>query len=166
VQLGQRVSPGLAMMAVVPLHQVWIDANFKETQLNKMRIGQPVDITSDVYGGDVTYKGKVQSLGVGTGSAFSLLPAQNATGNWIKIVQRIPVRITFDDPVQLDRHPLRIGLSTTVDVNLHNQDGPMLSQQSPTKPILDTNVYDAQAAKADEMIAQIIHANMASSHSK
>ncbi|HET6434033.1 efflux RND transporter periplasmic adaptor subunit [Dyella sp.] len=166
VQLGQRVAPGMAMMAVVPLHQVWVDANFKETQLTKMRIGQPVEITSDVYGGDVTYRGTIESLGVGTGSAFSLLPAQNATGNWIKIVQRIPVRITFDDPKQLDRHPLRIGLSTTVDVNLHNQDGPMLSQQSPGKPILDTDVYEQQAAKADEMIEQIIHANMAGSHGK
>ena len=161
VQLGQRVSPGLAMMAVVPLHQVWIDANFKETQLTHMRIGQPVDITTDVYGSAVTYRGKVQSLGVGTGSAFSLLPAQNATGNWIKIVQRIPVRVVFTDVKQLDAHPLRIGLSSDVEVSLHDQNGPMLAQQAPTKPILDTDVYSKQLAKADAMIAQIIHANMA-----
>ena len=161
VQLGQRVAPGSPLMAVVPLHQVWIDANFKETQLTHMRIGQPVEIESDVYGGAVTYKGKVESLGIGTGSAFSLLPAQNATGNWIKIVQRIPVRVVFTDPAQLDKHPLRIGMSLNVDVNLHDQNGPMLSQQPPTQPAFSTDVYERQAAKADAEIAQIIHANMA-----
>jgi membrane fusion protein (multidrug efflux system) len=161
VQLGQRVAPGSPLMAVVPLHQVWIDANFKETQLTHMRIGQPVEIESDVYGGAVTYKGKVESLGIGTGSAFSLLPAQNATGNWIKIVQRIPVRVVFTDPTQLDKHPLRIGMSLNVDVNLHDQNGPMLSQQPPTQPAFSTDVYERQAAKADAEIAQIIHANMA-----
>ncbi|MGA0587917.1 efflux RND transporter periplasmic adaptor subunit [Dyella sp. KRB-257] len=161
VQLGQRVAPGMAMMAVVPLHQVWIDANFKETQLTHMRIGQPVDVDVDMYGGDVTFKGKVQSLGVGTGSAFSLLPAQNATGNWIKIVQRVPVRIVFTEPKQLDAHPLRIGLSSNVEVSLHNQNGPMLARQSPTAPVLNTDVYDKQLAQADGLIAQIIHANMA-----
>ncbi|OOG61923.1 HlyD family secretion protein [Rhodanobacter sp. B04] len=161
VQLGQRIAPGLALMAVVPLHQVWIDANFKETQLTHMRIGQPVDIRSDVYGSAVTYKGKVESLGVGTGSAFALLPAQNATGNWIKIVQRVPVRIVFTDPKQLDQHPLRIGLSTDVDVSLHDQNGPMLAQQPPTAPAFSTDVYEKQLAQADGMIAQIIHANMA-----
>ncbi len=161
VQVGQRVQPGAALMAVVPLRGVWVDANFKETQLTDMRIGQPVTIESDVYGGKVEYKGKVQSLGVGTGSAFSLLPAQNATGNWIKIVQRIPVRIVFDDPAQLDKHPLRIGMSLNVDVSLHDQHGPMLSQQSPTKPAFSTDVYRQQLASADATIAQIVHANMA-----
>jgi membrane fusion protein (multidrug efflux system) len=161
VQLGQRVQPGAPLMAVVPLNEVWVDANFKETQLTDMRIGQPVEIESDVYGGDVKYKGKVQSLGVGTGSAFSLLPAQNATGNWIKIVQRIPVRIQFDDPAMLQKHPLRLGMSLTVDVNLHDRSGPTLAQQPPTKPAFSTDVYAQQSAKADAMIAQIIHANMA-----
>ncbi|MEY2116740.1 MULTISPECIES: efflux RND transporter periplasmic adaptor subunit [Rhodanobacter] len=161
VQVGQRVQPGAALMAVVPLHQVWVDANFKETQLTDMRIGQPVTIESDVYGGKVAYKGKVQSLGVGTGSAFSLLPAQNATGNWIKIVQRIPVRIVFDDPAQLDRHPLRIGMSLNVDVGLHDRSGPMLSQRSPSKPAFSTDVYRQQLASADATITQIVHANMA-----
>jgi membrane fusion protein (multidrug efflux system) len=161
VQVGQRVQPGAALMAVVPLRGVWVDANFKETQLTHMRIGQPVTIESDVYGGKVEYKGKVQSLGVGTGSAFSLLPAQNATGNWIKIVQRIPVRILFDDPAQLDKHPLRIGMSLNVDVSLHDQNGPMLSQQSPSKPAFSTDVYRQQLAKADAVITQIVHANMA-----
>jgi membrane fusion protein (multidrug efflux system) len=161
VQVGQRVQPGAALMAVVPLHQVWIDANFKETQLKHMRIGQPVEITSDVYGGDVKYKGKVQSLGVGSGSAFSLLPAQNATGNWIKIVQRVPVRIVFADPTELDKNPLRLGLSTDVSVGLHDQNGPLLAQQAPTQVAFSTDVYVKQLARADEEIAQIIHANVA-----
>ncbi len=163
VQVGQRVQPGAALMAVVPLHGVWVDANFKETQLTGMRIGQPVTIESDVYGGKVEYKGKVQSLGVGTGSAFSLLPAQNATGNWIKIVQRIPVRIMFDDPNQLDQHPLRLGMSLNVDVNLHDKSGPTLAQKSPTQAAFSTDVYKQQLAKADAAIAQIVHANMAGS---
>jgi membrane fusion protein (multidrug efflux system) len=161
VQVGQRVQPGTPLMAVVPLHGVWIDANFKETQLTDMRIGQPVEIESDVYGGAVTYKGKVESLGIGTGSAFSLLPAQNATGNWIKIVQRIPVRVVFTDPKQLDKHPLRLGMSLAVDVNLHDQSGPTLAQKAPTQPIFSTDIYKQQLAKADGAIKQIIHANMA-----
>ncbi len=161
VQVGQRVMPGAALMAVVPLHGVWVDANFKETQLTDMRIGQPVDIESDVYGSAVKYKGKVESLGVGTGSTFSLLPAQNATGNWIKIVQRIPVRVVFDDPRQLDKHPLRLGMSVTVDVGLHDRSGPTLAQHSPTQPAFSTDIYKQQLDKADAAIAQIIHANMA-----
>ncbi|UGB45670.1 efflux RND transporter periplasmic adaptor subunit [Frateuria edaphi] len=163
VQLGQRVAPGTPLMAVVPLNAVWIDANFKETQLTGMRIGQPVEIHADVYGGDVTYRGMVQSLGVGTGSAFSLLPAQNATGNWIKIVQRVPVRVVFADPGQLGKHPLRIGLSTDVTVNLHDKQGPMLAVEPPSKPAFSTDVYEKQLHKADDLIAQIVHANMAGS---
>jgi membrane fusion protein, multidrug efflux system len=166
VQLGQRVAPGTPLMAVVPLHEVWIDANFKETQLTDMRIGQPVEVRADVYGGAVTYKAKVQSLGVGTGSAFSLLPAQNATGNWIKIVQRVPVRVFFTDPKQLEEHPLRIGLSTKVEVNLHDQSGALLAKQAPTQPAFNTDVYQDQLAKADSLIAEIIHANMAGESQK
>ena len=166
VQLGQRVAPGAPLMAVVPLHGVWVDANFKETQLNNMRIGQPVEIRADVYGGSVSYQGKVESLGVGTGSAFSLLPAQNATGNWIKIVQRVPVRVFFNDPKQLEAHPLRIGLSTKVSVNLHDTSGPLLAKQSPTQPAFNTDVYRTQLAKADGLIAEIIHANMAGESQK
>ena len=161
VQVGQRVQPGMPLMAVVPLHGVWIDANFKETQLTDMRIGQPVDIESDVYGGAVKYKGKIESLGIGTGSAFSLLPAQNATGNWIKIVQRIPVRVVFTDPAQLDKHPLRLGMSLNVDVGLHDQSGATLAQQAPTQAAFSTDIYSQQLAKADASIEQIIHANMA-----
>ena len=160
VQVGQRVQPGAALMAVVPLHEVWVDANFKETQLTHMRIGQPVEITSDVYGGSVKYKGTVESLGVGTGSAFSLLPAQNATGNWIKIVQRIPVRVVFTDPTQLDQHPLRIGMSLDTEVNLHDQNGPTLAQSARSEPRFSTDVYQNQLAAANAQIEQIIHANM------
>jgi membrane fusion protein (multidrug efflux system) len=158
VQVGQRVQPGTPLMAVVPLHQVWVDANFKETQLTDMRIGQPVTLTSDVYGGSVKYHGKIEGLGIGTGSAFSLLPAQNASGNWIKIVQRLPVRISID-PKDLDKYPLRIGLSMDVDVNLHNQSGPMLSQQPTQHPVFSTDVYTRSKAEADQLIARIIHAN-------
>jgi membrane fusion protein (multidrug efflux system) len=164
VQLGQRIAVGAPLMAVVPLHQVWIDANFKETQLTHMRLGQPVEVTADVYGGSVKYKGTVESLGVGTGSAFSLLPAQNATGNWIKIVQRVPVRIFFTEPKQLDEHPLRIGLSTDVEVSLHDQSGPMLAQKAPTAPAFNTDVYAKQLAQANIVIDQIIHANTAGSN--
>ena len=160
VQLGQRVQPGTALMAVIPLDQLWIDANFKETQLRDMRIGQPVDIEADIYGSDVKYSGTVDSLGAGTGSAFALLPAQNATGNWIKIVQRVPVRIHINAE-ELARHPLRVGLSTNVEVNLHDQSGPVLAQQPPQKASFSTNVYDRQLAEADAMIAQLIHDNSA-----
>ncbi|MFB4367422.1 MULTISPECIES: efflux RND transporter periplasmic adaptor subunit [unclassified Pseudomonas] len=158
VQVGARVQPGTALMAVVPLHEVWIDANFKETQLREMRIGQPVTVEADLYGDDVTYQGHVESLGVGTGSAFSLLPAQNASGNWIKIVQRLPVRIRLDDEA-LDKHPLRIGLSTTVTVDLHDQDGAQLTTQTPKQARFSTAVYDAPMGQADALIERIIHDN-------
>jgi membrane fusion protein (multidrug efflux system) len=160
VQLGQRVQPGTALMAVIPLDQLWIDANFKETQLRDMRIGQPVDIQADLYGSDVKFSGTIDSLGAGTGSAFALLPAQNATGNWIKIVQRVPVRIHINAE-ELAKHPLRVGLSTQVDVNLHDQSGPVLAQQPPQKASFSTNVYDRQLAEADAMITQLIHDNSA-----
>lgn len=161
VQVGQRVQPGAALMAIVPLHEVWIDANFKETQLTHMRIGQPVEVTSDVYGQKVKYAGKVLELGVGTGGAFALLPAQNATGNWIKIVQRIPVRVAFTAPEQLLQHPLRIGMSLDATVDLHDESGPMLAQNTPTHPAFSTDIYQRQLSRADEQIAQIIHTNMA-----
>ncbi|PWY48214.1 efflux RND transporter periplasmic adaptor subunit [Pseudomonas sp. RW409] len=160
VQLGQRVQPGTALMAVIPLDQLWIDANFKETQLRDMRIGQPVDIEADIYGSEVKYSGTIDSLGAGTGSAFALLPAQNATGNWIKIVQRVPVRIHVNAE-ELARHPLRVGLSTVVNVDLHDQSGPVLAQQSPQKASFSTNVYDRQLSEADALIARLIHDNSA-----
>ncbi|WP_116893706.1 HlyD family efflux transporter periplasmic adaptor subunit [Pseudomonas syringae] len=160
VQLGQRSQPGTATMAVIPLDQLWIDANFKETQLGKMRIGQPVEISSDLYGSDVKYSGTIDSLGAGTGSAFALLPAQNATGNWIKIVQRVPVRVHIN-PEELAKYPLRIGLSTTVEVNLHDQSGPVLAQQPRKQAAFSTQVYTEQLADADALIARLIHENSA-----
>lgn len=160
VQVGQRVQPGAALMAVIPLDQVWIDANFKETQLKHMRIGQPVEIRSDLYGSDVKYSGTVDSLGVGTGSAFSLLPAQNATGNWIKIVQRVPVRIRVNAE-ELAKNPLRIGLSMDVNVSLHDQSGPALAQQPPHQAVFSTDVYQEQLASADQLIEKLIQANLA-----
>lgn len=163
VQLGQRVQPGATLMTIVPLEQVWVEANFKETQLGHMRIGQPVEVYSDLYGGDVEYNGKVASLGLGTGSAFSLLPAQNASGNWIKIVQRVPVRIELD-PKQLAEHPLRLGLSMSVDVAVRNQDGPSLAvARKIVKPVLTTLAYQKQLNDADALITQIIERNLPAS---
>ncbi|WP_314406888.1 HlyD family efflux transporter periplasmic adaptor subunit [Pseudomonas kuykendallii] len=158
VQVGARVQPGTPLMAVVPLEQIWIDANFKETQLRDMRIGQPVEVEADLYGSDVRYRGTVESLGVGTGTAFSLLPAQNASGNWIKIVQRLPVRIRLEQD-NLKKHPLRIGLSTDVTVDLHDQDGELLAQKPLEQPRFSTDVYERQLAEADALIEQIIQRN-------
>ncbi|UHQ18597.1 efflux RND transporter periplasmic adaptor subunit [Lysobacter sp. KIS68-7] len=159
VQLGQRVQPGTTLMTVVPLEQVWVEANFKETQLAKMRIGQPVELHSDLYGKDVRYDGKLVSLGLGTGSAFALLPAQNASGNWIKIVQRVPVRISVDT-AQLKDHPLRLGLSMHTDVNIRDQDGALLAAAPPAKPLLTTDAYARQLAEAEARIDQIVRDNL------
>ncbi|HVR82274.1 MAG TPA: efflux RND transporter periplasmic adaptor subunit [Luteimonas sp.] len=159
VQLGQRVQPGAPLMAVIPLEQVWVDANFKETQLGKMRLDQPVELTSDLYGSDVKYDGKLVSLGLGTGSAFSLLPAQNASGNWIKIVQRVPVRIKLD-PRQLAAHPLRLGMSMSVDVGIRDQNGLVLPAATSAKPVLATQAYAKQLTDADALIERIIEQNL------
>jgi membrane fusion protein (multidrug efflux system) len=159
VQLGNSVQPGQQLMTVVPLHDLWIDANFKEGQLQHIRIGQPASIKADIYGGDVEYHGKVVGLGAGTGSAFSLLPAQNATGNWIKVVQRVPVRIALDGK-ELDKHPLRVGLSTEVTVDITDDRGPVLAQAPAQQPVAETSVYDRMMGKADEEAQRIIQANL------
>lgn len=156
VQVGQRVSPGSPLMAIVPLNAVWVDANFKEVQLKHMRIGQPVELTADVYGSSVKYEGKVVGFSAGTGSAFSLLPAQNATGNWIKVVQRLPVRIALD-PKQLEQHPLRIGLSMQVDVTIKDESGGELGNAPNT--VYQTDVFAKYGDEADAEIARIIAAN-------
>ncbi|MCX4164424.1 MULTISPECIES: EmrA/EmrK family multidrug efflux transporter periplasmic adaptor subunit [Paraburkholderia] len=156
VQVGQRVSPGNPLMAVVPLNSVWVDANFKEVQLRHIRIGQPVELTADVYGSSVKYQGKVVGFSAGTGSAFSLLPAQNATGNWIKVVQRLPVRVEID-PQQLEKHPLRIGLSMQVDVDIKDDSGSELSNAKNT--VYQTDVFAKYGDQADAEIARIIAAN-------
>jgi membrane fusion protein (multidrug efflux system) len=159
VQVGQRVQPGTALMAVVPTEQMWVEANFKETQLRHMRLGQEVELRSDLYGGDVKYKGRIDSLGLGTGSAFSLLPAQNASGNWIKIVQRVPVRIAIDAK-QLADNPLRIGLSMKAEVSLRDQKGTVLPTTTAKGQVFDTDVYAKQLHSADDVIHEIIQSNL------
>jgi membrane fusion protein (multidrug efflux system) len=156
VQVGERVGPGTPLMSIVPLDGVWVDANFKEVQLRRMRIGQPVTMTADVYGSSVTYHGKVIGFSAGTGSAFATLPPQNATGNWIKIVQRLPVRIALD-PKELQAHPLRIGLSMVVDADTRDHSGTQLAAAVNT--VYRTDVFAQYGDKADAEIAQIIEQN-------
>ncbi|SAL21888.1 secretion protein HlyD family protein [Caballeronia choica] len=156
VQVGQRVSPGTALMSVVPLEQVWVDANFKEWQLRQIRVGQPVELIADVYGSRVVYHGKVVGFTPGTGSALALLPAQNATGNWIKVVQRLPVRIEIP-PAELERHPLRVGLSMNVDVDVKNTSGDQ--PQNWTAATYKTDVFARYGDEADAAIARIVAAN-------
>ncbi|MFO1406767.1 MAG: efflux RND transporter periplasmic adaptor subunit [Steroidobacteraceae bacterium] len=157
VQIGQRVTAGLPLLAIVQLDDVWVDANFKEVQLDRVRIGQPVRLVSDLYGDDVEFAGHVRGLSPGTGAAFALLPAQNATGNWIKIVQRVPVRIALD-PAQLREHPLRVGLSMHAVVDLHDQSGPVLA--APRTDLAATLAPRATDDPATEsLIARTIAAN-------
>ncbi|MBB1632215.1 HlyD family efflux transporter periplasmic adaptor subunit [Cupriavidus sp. UME77] len=159
VQVGQRVAPGAPMLAIVPLDGVWVDANFKEVQLQHMRIGQPVVLRADVYGSSVRYHGRVVGFSAGTGSAFSALPAQNATGNWIKVVQRLPARIELD-PAELRAHPLQIGLSMQVDVDTRDRSGAQLGAVK--KTTYSTNVYRGYGEQADAEIARIIALNSTS----
>jgi len=157
-QVGQKVAVGSALMAVIANDQMWVDANFKETQLKDMRIGQPVKLSFDLYGHDVKFDGKIEGIEMGTGSAFSVLPAQNATGNWIKVVQRVPVRISLD-PQQITRYPLRIGLSTLVEVNIADTKGEMLSQQKRTAPLYATNTLSYDESAVENLIEKIIRDN-------
>ncbi|WP_198971755.1 efflux RND transporter periplasmic adaptor subunit [Xylophilus sp. ASV27] len=161
VQLGQRVAAGTPMMSVVPLNQVWVDANFKEVQLRNIRIGQPVKLVADVYGKKVEYKGTVQGLGVGTGAAFALLPAQNATGNWIKVVQRVPVRIALD-PQQLQQNPLRVGLSMDAEIDVSRKDGKMLADapRADAAALSQTEVYQRLDEGAEAEVKRVIAANL------
>ncbi|PDO89762.1 efflux RND transporter periplasmic adaptor subunit [Kosakonia sacchari] len=158
VQLGMRVDSGTTLMSIVPLDQVWVDANFKESQMNTMRLGQKVTLTADLYGDDVEYHGTIESLGIGTGSAFSLLPAQNASGNWIKIIQRLPVRITLD-PHDMQKHPLRVGLSMFARVDIRNADGDLLPPKTVAAPRFTTDVYQNALENADQLVAKILHDN-------
>ena len=158
VQLGQRVSPGAPLMAVVPLDQVWVDANFKEPQLADIRVGQPVTLTADVYGKHVQYRGTVVGFGAGTGSAFALLPAQNATGNWIKVVQRVPVRIALDAR-QLQEHPLQIGLSMKANIDTHDRSGSTLPHLAATSVSYATDVFHTGEDVADTRVHDIIVSN-------
>jgi len=158
VQLGQRVAPGMALMAVVPLDEVWVDANFKERQMLNLRLGQPVRLHADIYGSAVEFHGHLAGFGAGTGSAFALLPPQNATGNWIKVVQRVPVRIALD-PAELAQHPLRLGLSMEVDVDTHDRGGERRAGAARTEPAYRTKVYVAPDQIAEQRVAAIIAAN-------
>ncbi|MFE8147658.1 multidrug efflux MFS transporter periplasmic adaptor subunit EmrA [Brenneria goodwinii] len=158
VQIGQRITPSTSLIAVVPAHHIWVDANFKETQLENIRIGQGVTVVSDMYGDNVKYSGKVVGMDMGTGSAFSLLPAQNATGNWIKVVQRLPVRIELNDR-DVAQHPLRIGLSALVTVDTQNRDGLVLANTVRTEPLYQTSALTLDLAPVNAIIADVIHAN-------
>jgi membrane fusion protein (multidrug efflux system) len=159
VQVGQRVAPGTPLMTIVPLNGVWIDANFKEVQLRHIRIGQSVTLTADAYGSSVKYHGHVVGFSAGTGAAFATLPAQNATGNWIKVVQRLPVRIALDQG-ELNQHPLRIGLSMVVDVETRNQSGTQLAAAVNTS--YQTDVFAQYGTQANAEIARIVEENMPS----
>jgi membrane fusion protein (multidrug efflux system) len=157
VQVGQHVNAGAPLMAVVPLSDVWVDANFKEGQLARMRIGQPVRITTDIYGGKVVYHGHVAGLGAGSGSAFAVLPAQNASGNWIKIVQRVPVRIALD-PAGLRDNPLRVGLSVSADVNVTDQSGPRVTS-TPMTGVMRGDTGEDVGPQVDKLVRRILAAN-------
>lgn len=158
VQLGQKITPGIPLMSVVPLDHLWVEANFKESQLRHIRIGQSVTLTADVYGGEVTYRGTVVGQAAGTGNAFSLLPAQNASGNWIKVVQRVPIRIALD-PRQVTRHPLQLGLSMRVTVDTRERNGGRLVAAGSPKHVYRTDVFAHQLAAADALVAKVIQAN-------
>jgi membrane fusion protein, multidrug efflux system len=159
VQLGQRVQAGAPMLSVIALDQVWVEANFKESQLTNLRLNQPVELTADVYGSKVIYHGVIEGLGAGTGAAFALLPAQNATGNWIKVVQRVPVRVKLDAAELVD-HPLRVGLSMEARVDTSKTDGRMLSDAASSTAPVQTEVFDQDSQQADARVRQIIAANI------
>lgn len=156
VQVGQEVAPDTPMLAIIPYNQIWVDANFKETQIKRMRVGQAADVHADANG--YVYHGHVQGLEAGTGEAFALLPPQNATGNWIKIVQRLPVRIVLD-PKEVQKHPLQLGLSTEVVVYTRGEKGPLLAPVPQTKVVYSTSSYNKQLADVNRLINQIIHKN-------
>lgn len=158
-QVGERVEPGQPLLAIIPLNQMWIDANYKETQLKKVRIGQPATITTDLYGDEVLYEGTVVGIAGGTGSVFSVLPPQNATGNWIKIVQRLPVRIELN-PEQLRQFPLRLGLSVETTIDLHDTKLPLLPQVLPETPLYATDVFEKQEDGSNELIQKVIRENL------
>jgi membrane fusion protein, multidrug efflux system len=159
VQLGQRVQAGQALMTVIPLHELWVDANFKEVQLRNLRLGQPAEVRSDLYGSSFIYHGHVQGMSAGTGAAFALLPAQNASGNWIKVVQRVPVRIRLEE-ADLAKSPLRVGLSATVTVDTTNRGGAVLAARSAEQPVGVTEVYRRDLDKANAEADAIVRRNL------
>jgi membrane fusion protein, multidrug efflux system len=163
VQLGQHIQAGDALMTVIPLHSLWVDANFKEVQLRNLRIGQKTEVRSDLYGGSFIFHGHVQGMSAGTGAAFSLLPPQNASGNWIKVVQRVPVRIQIDDS-DLIRSPLRVGLSATVTVDTTSNNGPVLALETGGAPVGDTQVYTQDLDQANAEADAVVRRNLGMGH--
>ncbi len=159
-QVGEHVKIGAKLLAIVPLDQMWIYANYKEVQLKKMRIGQPVKIITDIYGSSLPFHGKILGLAAGTGSVFSIIPPQNATGNWIKIVQRLPVRISLDAE-ELRSHPLRLGLSVETTVDLHDLEGETVAEPKAPTPVFQTDVFERQLEGVDLVILKIIDENVA-----
>jgi membrane fusion protein (multidrug efflux system) len=155
VQIGQRVAQGSQLMAIVPLDQMWVTANLKENQLRDVRIGQPVTITTEVYGDKIVFHGRVTGQEAGTGSAFAAVPAQNATGNWIKVVQRVPVRIALD-PAEVERHPLRLGLSMRAQIDTRDQRGPTLLQAGIRRQQYATQVFEHEDVGAERIIARAL----------
>ncbi|PAW37653.1 multidrug export protein EmrA [Pantoea vagans] len=158
VQVGSQISTSTPLLAVVPATNLWVDANFKETQLAGVRIGQPATVVADIYGDEVVYQGKVAGLDMGTGSAFSLLPAQNATGNWIKVVQRLPVRIELNQE-DIARHPLRIGLSTLVKIDTTSKEGSALATSARQQAAYSSNALAIDLAPVNQLITDIVRAN-------
>jgi membrane fusion protein (multidrug efflux system) len=156
VQLGQQVASGASLLAVVPLRNVWIDANFRETQLADLRVGQPATVTSDAYGRGVVFHGRVIGLGAGSGNAFALLPPQNASGNWIKITQRLPVRVALD-PAELARNPLRVGLSVNVRVDTSDHTGTPVARA--TAASTEQVAGQDGGPAVDRLVERIIAAN-------
>src|SRR5271170_598934 len=161
VQLGQHIQAGQALMTVIPLSSLWVDANFKEVQLRHLRIGQPTEVRSDLYGGSYIFHGHVEGMSAGTGAAFALLPAQNASGNWIKVVQRVPVRIQIDDE-DLVKSPLRVGLSATVTVDTSSRSGPVLAANISDQPVGITQVYTRDLEKANAEADAVVRRNLGS----
>src|SRR5277367_4261143 len=163
VQLGQHIQAGQALMTVIPLNSLWVDANFKEVQLRNLRIGQPAQVRSDLYGGAYIFHGHIKGMSAGTGAAFALLPAQNASGNWIKVVQRVPVRIQIDD-ADLVKSPLRVGLSATVTVDTTSRSGPVLATDATDTPVGDTQVYTQDLDKANAEADAVVRRNLGPAH--
>ncbi len=159
IQVGEQINPAQPLMAIVPLDQIWVDANYKETQLKTVRIGQPVRVYCDLYGKTVDFEGVVGGIAGGTGSVFSLLPPQNATGNWIKIVQRLPVRI-YLSPNQVKKYPLRLGLSMQTTINVHQENLPVIPAKKPARPLYSTDIFYAQQKGIEELIAEVIEENI------
>lgn len=159
IQVGEQINPAQPLMAIIPLNQIWVDANYKETQLRHVRIGQPARVHCDLYGNTIDFEGVVGGIAGGTGSVFSLLPPQNATGNWIKIVQRLPVRM-YLNPNQIKKHPLRLGLSMQTTINVHQENLPVIPAKKPARSIYATDIFYAQQKGVEELIAEVIEENI------